>query len=140
MTAFDPTTDDAIPPMVAPALTRTGFVRYQGASGDFNPIHHDDEFARAAGYPSVFSVGMLAAGVLGTYLMEVFEPHRVSHFRVQFRQQAWPDDVLTYQGSVVERRVEESDRQLSVTLPDGSPHLVAWMTAAHVPPPAPVPT
>jgi acyl dehydratase len=30
-------------------LTRTDFVRYQGASGDFNPIHHDDEFAQSAG-------------------------------------------------------------------------------------------
>ena len=46
-------------------LTRTDFVRYQGASGDFNPIHHDDEFAQSAGYPTVFSVGMLQAGILG---------------------------------------------------------------------------
>ena len=45
-------------------INRTDFVRYQGASGDFNPIHHDEEFAKAAGYPSVFSVGMLQAGIL----------------------------------------------------------------------------
>ena len=32
-------------------LTRTDFVRYQGASGDFNPIHHDEEFAKSAGLP-----------------------------------------------------------------------------------------
>ena len=31
-------------------LTRTDFVRYQGASGDMNPIHHDEPFARAAGF------------------------------------------------------------------------------------------
>ena len=29
-------------------LTRTDFVRYQGASGDMNPVHHDEVFARAA--------------------------------------------------------------------------------------------
>ena len=48
-------------------LTRTDFVRYQGASGDFNPIHHDEEFAKSAGFPTVFSVGMLQAGILGCY-------------------------------------------------------------------------
>ena len=36
-------------------ISRTDMVRYQGASGDFNPIHHDEEFAKSAGYPSVFS-------------------------------------------------------------------------------------
>ena len=51
-------------------LTRTDFVRYQGASGDFNPIHHDEEFAVSAGYPTVFSVGILQAGILGTYCTE----------------------------------------------------------------------
>ena len=55
----------AEPRTVGP-LTRTDFVRYQGASGDFNPIHHDEEFAQAAGYPTVFSVGMLQAGILAT--------------------------------------------------------------------------
>ena len=37
-------------PLVVGPLTRTDFVRYQGASGDMNPLHHDEIFARAAGY------------------------------------------------------------------------------------------
>jgi acyl dehydratase len=127
--AFDPAVDDAMPTFVGNPLTRTDFVRYQGASGDFNPIHHDDEFARAAGYPSVFSVGMLAAGVLGTYLMEVFSPHVVVRYRVRFQQQAWPGEVLTYKGSLVERRGDECDWELMVTKPDGEIHLVAWATS-----------
>ena len=36
-----------------PPLTRTDFVKYQGASGDFHPLHHDDTFARETGFPSV---------------------------------------------------------------------------------------
>ena len=51
-------------------LTRTDFVRYQGASGDFNPIHHDEEYAKSAGFPTVFSVGMLQAGILATYVTD----------------------------------------------------------------------
>src|SRR5436190_15311324 len=36
--------------------------RYAGASGDFNPIHQDDEFAKAAGMGGVFGHGMLTMG------------------------------------------------------------------------------
>jgi acyl dehydratase len=44
---------DALPQRVFGPITRTDIVRYQGASGDFNPIHHDDDFAKSAGFPSV---------------------------------------------------------------------------------------
>ena len=44
-------------------VNRTHFVRYAGASGDFNPIHHDQTFAEAAGLPTVFGIGMWTAGV-----------------------------------------------------------------------------
>jgi acyl dehydratase len=84
-------------------LTRTDFVRYQGASGDFNPIHHDDEFAQSAGYPSAFSVGMLQAGILATYATDWLGPRNVRKFGVQFREQVWPGDELTCSAVVVAR-------------------------------------
>src|SRR6266480_3556112 len=90
-------------------LTRTDFVRYQGASGDFNPIHHDEGFAKSAGFPTVFSVGMLQAGLLATYATDQFGPVNVRRFRVQFREQVWPDDVLTCTGSVADVRDGEVD-------------------------------
>jgi acyl dehydratase len=92
---------DELPPRRFGPLSRTDFVRYQGASGDFNPIHHDEGFARAAGFPTVFSVGMLQAGLLATYCTDLFGPANVRRFRTQFREQVWPDDVLTCTGSVV---------------------------------------
>ena len=48
-------------------LTRQMFVRYSGASGDLNPMHYDDEFARSAGHPSVFAQGMFSAALLAGY-------------------------------------------------------------------------
>jgi acyl dehydratase len=84
-------------------LTRTDFVRYQGASGDFNPIHHDDEFAQSAGYPGAFSVGMLQAGILATYATDWLGPRNVRKFGVQFREQVWPGDRLVCSGRVVDR-------------------------------------
>ena len=81
-------------------LTRTDIVRYAGASGDFNPIHHDEEFARSAGFPTVFAMGMLSAGCLGSYLADWLGADTVRRFAVRFREQVWPGDLLTCQGTV----------------------------------------
>jgi acyl dehydratase len=97
-------------------LTRTDFVRYQGASGDFNPIHHDEEFAQAAGYPSVFSVGMLQAGILATYATDWLGADNVRKFGVQFREQVWPGDQLTCTATVIERSDGSDGNERTVDL------------------------
>jgi acyl dehydratase len=125
---FAPATTDAIPDLVDEPLTRTDIVRYQGASGDMNPIHHDDGFAQASGYPGVFVVGLLPAGILATYLADLYGPSNVRRFKVQFREQAWPGDVLTYRGQVVARRPREADLELSATRQTGGVHLLGWAT------------
>jgi acyl dehydratase len=114
-------------------VTRTDFVKYQGASGDFNPIHHDEEFAKAAGFPTVFSVGMLQAGYLATYATDLFGQDNVRKFRVQFREQVWPGDVLTCTGTVTGRRVDDAgddvaDLELTVTRQTGEPAIAGWAT------------
>lgn len=102
---------DALPERKFGPLTRTDFVRYQGASGDFNPIHHDEHFAQAAGFPTVFSVGMLQAGYLATYVTDVFGPPNIRRFKVQFREQVWPDDVLTCTGKVTSVKPAEASNE-----------------------------
>jgi acyl dehydratase len=44
-------------------LTRDTLVRYAGASGDFNPIHYRDDFARSVGLDGVLAHGMLTMGL-----------------------------------------------------------------------------
>lgn len=121
-------------PFVDDPLTVTDFVRYQGASGDMNPIHHDSEFAAKAGYPTPFAVGMLAAGILGTYATDWLGPENVRRLKVQFREQAWPGDVLTYTGVVVDKREQEGQRlvdvELACTRQTGGTHLKGWATFA----------
>ncbi len=123
-----------LPEYVDEPLTRTDIVRYQGASGDMNPIHHDEEYARAAGFPGVFAVGMLPAGILGTYLADLFGPESLRRFRVQFREQAWPGDVLTYRGVVTGREERDGERlvtlELEVVRQTGGVHAKGWATVA----------
>jgi acyl dehydratase len=88
------------PPREFGPLTRRMFVRYAGASGDLNPMHYDDELARSAGYPSVFAQGMLSAALLATFATDWLGAHTIRRFAVRFREQVWPDDVLTCSGLV----------------------------------------
>ena len=81
-------------------LSRTDIVRYAGASNDFNPMHHDDEFAHAAGQPSVIAHGMLSAGPLASFLTAWFGPDSVVRYRVRFRERVFPGDTLTARGQV----------------------------------------
>lgn len=48
---------DPIPSQQFP-ITRADLVRYAGASGDFNPIHWNERFARSVGLPDVIAHGM----------------------------------------------------------------------------------
>lgn len=124
---------EAEPRTVGP-LSRTDFVRYQGASGDFNPIHHDEEFAQSAGYPSVFSVGMLQAGVLASFATDWLGARNVRNFGVQFREQVWPGDTLVCTGKVVDRKDDGSERTVELELTaqrvGGGAAIKGWATFA----------
>ena len=82
-------------------LSRTQIVQYAGASGDFNPLHSDDLFAReVAGYPTVFAHGMLTMGMTGRLLTDWFGDGRLASYGVRFVKQVWPGDSLTATATV----------------------------------------
>ncbi len=122
--ASTPDVGRALPPLVDQPLTVTDFVKYQGASGDFNPIHHDSVFAQASGFPGPFAVGMLPAGIAAAYVTDRYGAESVRRYKVRWRNQAWPGDVLTYQGYVLDDA--DFDLRLTVTRPNGQLHLEAW--------------
>jgi acyl dehydratase len=81
-------------------IARADLVRYAGASGDFNPLHFDDGFARAAGLPSVMAHGMFSAGLLGSFLVSWVGDRRVRRLKLRFRAPVWPGDTVHATGSV----------------------------------------
>jgi acyl dehydratase len=91
---------DSAEPRTFGPITRTDIVRYAGASGDFNPIHHDEGFATSAGFPTVFSIGMFQAALLATYATDWLGAENVRRYGVRFKEQVWPDDELTCSGVV----------------------------------------
>jgi acyl dehydratase len=122
-------------PFTDAPLTITDSVRYQGASGDFNAIHHDTAFAQASGYPGPFAVGMLTAGIAANYVTAHFGVDAVRRIRVRWKDQAWPGDALTYRGfrlrgDPAAASTTGADVEVQVTRPDGQPHLLAWVDLA----------
>ena len=77
-------------------------VRYAGASGDFNPIHIDVEFAKQVGLPSnilhgLYGMAQVARAVQGA---AGGDPRRVRRLAVQFRGMGFPEQEIVVSGSV----------------------------------------
>jgi acyl dehydratase len=98
-------------PVRSHTLTRTDLAMYAGASGDFNPMHHDEVKARAAGLPSVFGHGMFSMGLLAAALNDYVGVGNLTAYSVRFAKQTWPDDVLTTE-IVVKTKRNEGDQNL----------------------------
>ena len=99
-----------------PALTRTMFVKYAGASGDFNPMHHDDTIATQVGNPSVFGHGMLSMGLAARVVKDWFGPEAIRSLQVRFSKQVWPGDVLTCTARVTGTREENGEQLVDLDL------------------------
>ena len=102
---------DTLPEIRVDKLTRTDFVKYAGASGDFNPIHHDQTFAEASGNPTVFAMGMLNAGILSRVITGFAGRPNVRRYKVRFQTRAWPGDDVICRGKVT-RTLEEGGEKL----------------------------
>lgn len=87
---------DTYSEVVVDNLTRTQIVQYAGASGDYNPLHSDEVYAKeVAGYPSVFAHGMLTMAMTGRMLTDYVGDGRLLRFGGRFMAQVWPGATLT---------------------------------------------
>jgi acyl dehydratase len=116
-------------PVKEVTLTRTDLVQYAGASGDYNPMHHDEIKAQAAGMPSVFGHGMFSMGFLGTALTDFVGIENLRSYSVRFVKQTWPGETLRTKITV--RSVDDGVATLDCTLENdnGEPKVAGEATA-----------
>jgi acyl dehydratase len=76
--------------------------RYAGASGDFNPIHIDDEFAKAVGLPRNILHGLYSMGLVARANAAVAggDPRALKRLSVQFRGMGMPEQEIVVSGTV----------------------------------------
>src|SRR5438067_5283360 len=78
-------------------FSREQIAAYAEASGDHNPIHLDDGFARSVGLPGVIAHGMLQMGLMASVAAEAAGgPHRLRRISVRFGGMVVPGDTVTF--------------------------------------------
>ena len=121
-------------PALSHVLTRTDLVAYAGASGDFNPMHHDEVKAKEAGLPGVFGHGMFSMGFLATALTDYVGIGNLKCYKVRFAKQTWPGETFTTRVKVVGKRKEDGenliDLECSLVNQDGEVKLAGEAVAA----------
>lgn len=99
-----------------PPITRHTLALYCGASGDHNPIHVDIDFAKAAGFPDVFSHGMLVMAYLGQALTDAVAPSRIRSFSTRFAAITQLGARLICEGHVTELIEHKGERRAKLAL------------------------
>jgi acyl dehydratase len=104
--------DDRPRPRTVGPITQTDIVRFAGASGDFNPLHHDPEFAASAGFERPIAMGQLTAGLLAGWLTDWCGVENLIAYEVRFTAPLTIGDVVELSGVVT--NVEELEDGLGV--------------------------
>jgi acyl dehydratase len=74
---------------------------YADASGDQNPLHQDDNFARSVGFPGIIAHGMFSMAHLTKSITDwLGDPGALKRIKVQFRAPVFMDETLVAKGKV----------------------------------------
>jgi acyl dehydratase len=89
---------------VPKVVKREDVKAYADASGDQNPLHQDDDFARSVGFPGIIAHGMFSMAHLVTALKDwVGDPAALRSISVQFRAVVYMDETLVARGRVASK-------------------------------------
>lgn len=128
------TIGDEGPTVTAEDVCRKDFVRFAGATGDFNPMHYDEPAAQDAGHRSVFGPGMLTGGFCAHMLSDWFGIEHIRSFSVRFTDRVWPGDTVTVSGTIDEKYTEHGtgyvDVSFKATTQQGTTVVTGTATAA----------
>ncbi len=94
---------DELPALAKAPIDRVQLARYAGASGDFNPIHVDEAYAKSIGMPSVYAPGMLVVGFLGQLVSDWSRGAQLRRYGVRFIKMVWPGDTVVCKGRVTDK-------------------------------------
>ena len=105
------------------SITEAMLDAFKGITGDVNPLHNDEEFAKAKGHPGRVAYGMLTASFLST-LAGVYIPGErslIQQVETKFAKPVYIGDELTVTGEIVElvESVQRLELKVTITNQDG---------------------
>ena len=112
-----------MPVYTSAPITRTHLVRYAGASGDFNPLHHDQTFIKMIGMENIIAHGMLIMGIAGEAITFWIENKYLRKFNARFLSMTEPADLddmgntkdratIIVSGKVVRKYEENGEKRI----------------------------
>jgi acyl dehydratase len=107
---------DALPQLAKPPISRLQLALFAGASGDHNPIHVDEEAAKAGGLPGCIGHGMLTMAFMGQLLTDFVPSHRIRGFSGRFTAMAFPGDAITCQAKVTGKKEDKGEKIVEIEL------------------------
>lgn len=98
-------------PTISKVVTREDVKAYADASGDQNPLHQNDDFARAVGFPGIIAHGMFTMAHLASCLMAWLggDPASLVRMDAQFRSVVFMGDTIVAGGRVT--RLDAASRR-----------------------------
>ena len=105
-------------PELSKTVTQEQINRYAEASGDFNPIHLDAQFAAASSFGRIVAHGMLVLAFLSEMMTTAFGSAwlQSGQLKVRFRAPAYPGDAVTTFGQVTKLTDQEGSSRAVCTV------------------------
>jgi len=97
---------DELPPLAMPPVSRLTLALYCGASGDHNPLHVDQDFARAAGLGDVVAHGMLVMAYMGRTLTNWVPQAAIREFGTRFQAMTRVGDAITCTARITHKHTD----------------------------------
>jgi 3-hydroxybutyryl-CoA dehydratase len=110
---FRTLTGERVPPRTVGPITQTDIVRFAGAGGDFNPLHHDPGVARAAGFEQPIAMGQLTAGLLAGLVTDWCGAENLLSYEVRFTAPLLIGDVVELAGEVTDLAIASDGRTVA---------------------------
>jgi len=107
---------DEITPLVKQPTT-TQLVMWAGASGDYNPIHYDKDFAQSRGLSGVIVPGQLIGAFLGQLMTDwIGEGGTLTKLNCSYKGMSYPGEALNLKGKVTKKYVEDERHYVECSL------------------------
>ena len=107
---------DQLPSLTLGPIGQADLVLYANASGDQNPIHIDQDFAKKSGLPNVIAHGMLIMSYLGRLLTNFIPQSSIKNFTVQFSNMTHLNQQVICTGKVLEKDSIDGKEVVTISL------------------------
>jgi len=107
---------DQLPSLTLGPISQAELVLYANASGDQNPIHIDQNFAKKSGLPDVIAHGMLIMSYLGRLLTNAVPQSQIKNFSVQFSNMTHLNQQVICTGKVLEKNSIDDKEVVTISL------------------------